>query len=106
MRQRDMDELQRKIEYHFKSPRILCEALHPAGTAPLQGNKRLALVGDSALALSILDESYQRKETVGMSFFIPLTTICFLTDGFHRQRQQDFARVCLQLELECQRAKL
>ncbi|KAJ6119037.1 hypothetical protein N7471_012988 [Penicillium samsonianum] len=58
------EELQDKIGYHFQSPEILREALQPAGTAPLQGNKRLALVGDSALVLSILDKSYQHNETI------------------------------------------
>lgn len=61
-----MDELQEKIGYRFNSPGILQEAMRPAGTAPLQGNRRLALVGDSALALSILDEFYRHDDTIVM----------------------------------------
>lgn len=61
------EELQDKIGYHLQSPAILREALQPSGTAPLQGNKRLALVGDWALALSVLDKSYQHNETISTS---------------------------------------
>jgi dsRNA-specific ribonuclease len=56
-------ELQQNIDYQFKSLNLLQKALHPAGTAPLQGSKRLALVGDSALALSILYSSYDHHDS-------------------------------------------
>lgn len=57
-----MDELQNRIRYHFKSVQLLEEALHPAGTSPLQGNKQLGLVGDSVLSISILDGWYDSKK--------------------------------------------
>lgn len=60
-----MEELQDRIGYHFNSTQVLEEALHPAGTSPLQGNKRLALVGDSVLSISILDGWYDSKNTIG-----------------------------------------
>ncbi|KAJ5561014.1 hypothetical protein N7535_009211 [Penicillium sp. DV-2018c] len=57
-----MEELQDRLGYHFNSTPLLEEALHPAGTRPLQGNKRLALVGDSVLSTSLLDEWYGNTE--------------------------------------------
>ena len=59
-------QFQQDIDYYFKSLDLLQEALHPAGTAPLQGNKRLALLGDSAMELSILDQCYEHKDTLSM----------------------------------------
>lgn len=61
-----MEELQDRIGYHFNSTQVLEEALHPAGTSPLQGNRRLALVGDSVLSTSILDGWYDSENTTGM----------------------------------------
>ncbi|KAJ6022328.1 hypothetical protein N7499_002913 [Penicillium canescens] len=60
-----MEELQDRLGYHFKSIPLLEEALHPADTRPLQGNKRLALVGDSVLSTSLLDEWYDSGDTIG-----------------------------------------
>lgn len=60
-----MEEFQDQIGYHFKSSNLLREALHPAGTAPPQGNKRLALVGDSVLSASLLDQWYSDENTTG-----------------------------------------
>lgn len=60
-----MDELQDRIDYRFRSVQLLEEALHTAGTSPLQGNKRLALVGDSVLSISILDGWYDSKKNTG-----------------------------------------
>ncbi|OGE46740.1 hypothetical protein PENARI_c108G02119 [Penicillium arizonense] len=57
-----MEELQDRLGYHFNSTPLLEEALHPAGTRPLQGNKRLALVGDSVLSTSLLDEWYDTED--------------------------------------------
>ncbi|KAJ5775828.1 uncharacterized protein N7511_000839 [Penicillium nucicola] len=51
-----MEELQDRLGYHFNTTELLEEAVHPAGTRPLQGNKRLALLGDSVLSTSLLDE--------------------------------------------------
>jgi CBS domain containing-hemolysin-like protein len=60
-----LEELQDRLGYHFNSTPLLEEALHPAGTRPLQGNKRLALVGDSVLSTSLLDEWYDSENTIG-----------------------------------------
>lgn len=60
-----MEEFQDQIGYHFKSRNLLREALHPAGTAPPQGNKRLALLGDSVLSASLLDQWYSDGHTTG-----------------------------------------
>ncbi|CAI7593106.1 unnamed protein product [Penicillium viridicatum] len=57
-----MEELQDRLGYHFNSTPLLEEALHPAGTRPLQGNKRLALLGDSVLSTSLLDEWYDTED--------------------------------------------
>jgi dsRNA-specific ribonuclease len=60
-----MEELQDRLGYHFNSTPLLEEALHPAGTRPLQGNKRLALLGDSVLSTSLLDKWYDSEDTIG-----------------------------------------
>lgn len=60
-----MDKFQTQIGYHFKSSILLQEALHPAGTAPSQGNKRLALMGDSILSASLLDQWYNDEDNTG-----------------------------------------
>jgi dsRNA-specific ribonuclease len=60
-----LEEFQDQIGYHFKSSNLLREALHQAGTAPPQGNKRLALVGDSVLSASLLDQWYSNGDTTG-----------------------------------------
>ncbi|CAG7957241.1 unnamed protein product [Penicillium salamii] len=53
------------IGYPFKSGNLLQEALHPAGTASSQGNKRLALGGDSILSASLLDQCYNDEDNTG-----------------------------------------
>ncbi|CAG8091727.1 unnamed protein product [Penicillium salamii] len=53
------------IGHPFKSSNLLLEALHPTGTAPSQGNKRLALVGNSILSSSLLDQWYNDEDNTG-----------------------------------------
>ncbi|KAJ5775846.1 uncharacterized protein N7511_000857 [Penicillium nucicola] len=60
-----MEELQDRLGYHFNTTELLEEAVHPAGTRPLQGSKRLALLGDSVLSTSLLDEWYNSEDTIG-----------------------------------------
>jgi hypothetical protein len=60
-----MEEFQDQIGYNFKSTDLLREALHPAGTAPPQGNKLLALVDDSVLSASLLDQWYRNGDITG-----------------------------------------
>jgi dsRNA-specific ribonuclease len=60
-----MEEIEDQIGYHFESSNLLREALPPAGTAPSQGNKRLALVGDSILSASLLNQWYSDGKTTG-----------------------------------------
>lgn len=92
------EELQDKIGYHFQSPEILREALQPAGTAPLQGNKRLALVGDSALVLSILDKTYQHNETISTSIAEKNTITWTSIELLHRLKRWELTKVRLQLK--------
>ncbi|KAF9690396.1 hypothetical protein EKO04_011620 [Ascochyta lentis] len=62
----NLDSLQARLHYSFKNASLLEEALNAAGAAvssrdvdsPASGNKRLALVGDAVLRLSVLDEWY------------------------------------------------
>ena len=62
------------IDYKFKDPLIAWEALqaakpeaHLAGNRhiPPDGNKRLAVLGDSILRLALVDEWYSGGETRG-----------------------------------------
>lgn len=61
------------IDYHFASPELLEEALQAAGASvseksvsgDREGNKRLALVGDTLLRLVILDNWYPGGTSTG-----------------------------------------
>lgn len=92
------EELQDKIGYHLQSPAILREALQPSGTAPLQGNKRLALVGDWALALSVLDKSYQHNETISTSIAEKNTINWTSIELLHRLKRWKLTKVRLQIK--------
>ena len=92
------EELQDKIGYHLQSPAILREALQPSGTAPLQGNKRLALVGDWALALSVLDKSYQHNETISTSIAEKNTITWTSIELLHRSKRWKLTKVRLQIK--------
>lgn len=67
--------MQARLEYSFNDTDLLDEAFVAAGAAtarsdvggPVSGNKRLALLGDAVLRLSILDEWYLSGRTAGMS---------------------------------------
>ncbi|KAF2846228.1 ribonuclease III [Plenodomus tracheiphilus IPT5] len=58
------DSFQDRVDYHFHNSALLDEAFLAAGATasradidgPKKGNKRLALVGDAALRLAVLDE--------------------------------------------------
>jgi ribonuclease-3 len=71
----DLDSLQARLHYSFKNASLLEEALTAAGAAvssrdvdgPASGNKRLALVGDAVLRLSVLDEWYPAGGSTGKS---------------------------------------
>ncbi|KAH7111826.1 ribonuclease III domain-containing protein [Dendryphion nanum] len=62
------ESLQDKLGYHFSNMSLLGEAFLAAGASvsrsdiegPVQGNKRLALVGDAVLRLCILDDWYPK----------------------------------------------
>lgn len=69
----DLDSLQARLHYSFKDASLLEEALTAAGAAvsshtvdgPVSGNKRLALIGDAVLRLSVLDEWYPAGGSTG-----------------------------------------
>lgn len=71
----DLESLQARLHYSFKNASLLEEALTAAGAAvsngevnePVSGNKRLALIGDAVLRLSVLDEWYPGGATTGKS---------------------------------------
>lgn len=68
-----MDERNRhfesKIGYDFKSNLLLEEALRASGNTG-QGNKRLALVGDSVLSVILLNKWYESGRSTGrLTFF-------------------------------------
>jgi ribonuclease-3 len=66
--------IKNNLRYHFQDPALLQEALLAAGATenraeiegPKQGNKRLALVGDAALRLAVLDKWFQNKASTGI----------------------------------------
>lgn len=69
----DLESLQAELQYHFNNANLLEEALTAAGAAvsdlevngPVSGNKRLALIGDAVLRLSVLDEWYPGGGSTG-----------------------------------------
>ena len=69
----DLESLQAQLQYHFNNANLLKEALTAAGAAvsdlntdgPVSGNKRLALIGDAVLRLSVLDEWYPDGGSTG-----------------------------------------
>lgn len=61
------------IKYKFHDKALLVEALECPGACictPHQGNKRLALLGDAALRLTIFESEFGNDSTTG-EFFIP-----------------------------------
>ena len=69
----DLQTLQTQLHYSFKNAHLLEEALTAAGASvsradvdgPASGNKRLALIGDAVLRLSVLDEWYPGGGSTG-----------------------------------------
>ncbi|KAL5415675.1 hypothetical protein PMIN06_001142 [Paraphaeosphaeria minitans] len=63
----DTTSFQNHLDYHFKNSSLLEEAFLAPGASvsqpdvvgPEKGNKRLALVGDAALRLAVIDEWYK-----------------------------------------------
>lgn len=70
-----LESLQARLHYSFKDASLLEEALTAAGAAvsssemdePVSGNKRLALIGDAVLRLSVLDDWYPCGSSTGKS---------------------------------------
>ena len=52
------------VQYKFHDSALLWEALHTQGPTP-DGNKRLAIVDDSVLALALSEDWYRGKTTRG-----------------------------------------
>lgn len=71
----DLKSLQSRLQYSFNNANLLEEAMTAAGAAvsdpntdgPVSGNKRLALIGDAVLRLSVLDEWYPNGGSTGKS---------------------------------------
>lgn len=71
----DINLFQQRLDYHFKNSALLEEAFRAAGASvsradiegPKDGNKRLALVGDAALRLAVLDEWFEDVTDIGMN---------------------------------------
>jgi dsRNA-specific ribonuclease len=72
----DLQSFQSQLHYSFKNACLLEEAFLADGAAvlrddvegPRAGNKRLALIGDAVLRLSVLDEWYPEGESTGKLF--------------------------------------
>ena len=69
----DPQEIETVIGYRFAQRHFLDEALLAAGSSiarkdvhgPADGNKRLALVGDAALQMAMLDSWYSTGSSIG-----------------------------------------
>ncbi|KAF9737453.1 hypothetical protein PMIN02_000855 [Paraphaeosphaeria minitans] len=69
----DTTSFQNHLDYHFKNSSLLEEAFLAPGASvsqpdvvgPEKGNKRLALVGDAALRLAVIDEWYKDNTEPG-----------------------------------------
>jgi ribonuclease-3 len=72
----DLQSFQSHLHYSFKDASLLEETFIAAGAAisrrdvdrPREGNKRLTLIGDAVLRLSVLDEWFPRGECTGKFF--------------------------------------
>mgnify|MGYP003624114419 CR=1 FL=1 len=95
----DLQSFQDYPHYSFKNATLLEEAFIADGAAasrddvdgPRAGNKRLALIGDAVLRLSVLDEWFPEGESTG-EFFVTyhLPAKCLkrmVTRWFRRSRQ-------------------
>lgn len=74
----EQQSIEKIINYSFTKPQLLEEALQAAGASESangiegnkDGNKRLALVGDTLIRLLILDEWYPCGSDIGKSFSV------------------------------------
>ncbi|KAH9881116.1 hypothetical protein J1614_001610 [Plenodomus biglobosus] len=72
----NFDSFQDRMDYHFHNSDLLDEAFLAAGATvsrkdidgPKTGNKRLALVGDAALRLAVLDDWFDGETSTGNGF--------------------------------------
>lgn len=71
------ESLQRQLQYSFHDTHLLEEAFIADGAVksrndvegPLSGNKRLALIGDAVLRLSVLEEWFPSGKNTGKRIF-------------------------------------
>ncbi|KAK7189020.1 hypothetical protein DPSP01_004127 [Paraphaeosphaeria sporulosa] len=80
----DVKWFQNHLPYHFKDCSLLEEAFLAAGASisrsdvegPEKGNKRLALVGDAALRLAVIDDWYKdnTEPSAGQERFLSVGT--------------------------------
>lgn len=95
----DRQYIESVIGYHFVQPQLLDEALLAAGASvarknthgPSEGNKRLALVGDAALQLAILDGWYSDGTSTGTA---ASHCVLFLLTG-NRRRISSRQKFCI-----------
>ncbi|KAL9033905.1 MAG: hypothetical protein Q9214_007289 [Letrouitia sp. 1 TL-2023] len=79
------------INYHFRDPSLLDEAFQAAGSLMTSsghrkfpdGNKRLAVVGDTVLQLALAETWYEGSEIRGISLDYFLNTISSAARGLH-----------------------
>ena len=79
-------DIQRKLRYVFVDPSILSEALQAAGNGIsqvggrkiMEGNKRLAMLGDSVLQLALLNDWYMGGESRGKLSIQVMTAIIWM----------------------------
>lgn len=66
-RDEHIQAVEKIIKYKFKDHSLLHEALQAAGFLTIEGNKGLALVGDSVLRLLIVLDGYAKNKIKGMN---------------------------------------
>ena len=79
-------DIQRKLGYVFVDPSILSEALQAAGNGVsqvggrkiMEGNKRLAMLGDSVLQLALLNDWYMGGGSRGKLSIQVMTAIIWM----------------------------
>ncbi|CDM37817.1 Ribonuclease III domain [Penicillium roqueforti FM164] len=64
----ELQVLEQKINYSFSNRTLLREALQPATWVNEDGNKKLAMVGNSIMRLVIVNHGLKGKKTRGMCF--------------------------------------
>jgi ribonuclease-3 len=87
----DAKSFQTHINYQFHNCSLLEEAFLSAGASvsdtkvegPKKGNKRLALVGDAALRLAVIDEWFRENSDPGKLYVWHISGV-FRTNSFQR----------------------